>query len=118
MIVTRAVSEDSLNLDVTRQFSAQPKAIMMTGGVLAILLLIPGMPKIQLAVISLALMLGGYYLLRHMEEMAQPAKMAAAAAAQAAQAQAEEEADFKDINSVYSLISVEPIEMELSLIHI
>ncbi len=112
MIVTRAVSEDSLNLDVTRQFSAQPKAIMMTGGVLAILLLIPGMPKIQLAVISLALMLGGYYLLRHMEEMAQPAKMAAAAAAQAAQAQAEEEADFKDINSVYSLISVEPIEME------
>ena len=38
MIVTRAVAEDSLNIDVTRQFSAQPKAIMIAGGVLAILL--------------------------------------------------------------------------------
>ena len=49
MIVTRAVAEDSLNLDITKQFMAQPRAIMITGGVLAVLLAVPGMPKLQLA---------------------------------------------------------------------
>lgn len=70
MIVTRAVAEDSLNIDVTRQFSAQPKAIMIAGGVLAILLAVPGMPKFQLAVIALIMMLGGFYLMRRMEGFA------------------------------------------------
>ncbi len=113
MIVTRAVAEDSLNLDVTRQFMAQPRAIMMTGGVLAILLAVPGMPKFQLAVVSLALMLGGWQLSRRMEEMAVPdAQAAAMGMADGEQVQVTEEEDFKDINSVYSLITVEPIEME------
>ena len=113
MIVTRAVAEDSLNLDVTRQFMAQPRAIMMTGGVLAILLAVPGMPKFQLAVVALALMLGGWQLSRRMEEMAVPdAQAAAMGMADGEQVQVTEEEDFKDINSVYSLITVEPIEME------
>ncbi len=113
MIVTRAVAEDSLNLDVTKQFMAQPRAIMMTGGVLAILLAVPGMPKFQLAVVSLALMLGGWQLSRRMEEMAVPdAQGTAMGIADGEQMQVTEEEDFKDINSVYSLITVEPIEME------
>ncbi len=116
MIVTRAVAEDSLNIDVTRQFTAQPKAIMMAGGVLAILLAVPGMPKFQMAVIALVLMLGGWRLTRRMEEAAVPAADAALPGAMGAmdaeQMQVTEEENFKDINSVYSLISVEPIEME------
>ncbi len=113
MIVTRAVAEDSLNLDITRQFMAQPKAIMLTGGVLAILLAVPGMPKLQLAVVSLALMLGGWQLSRRMESMAvADAQAAAMGMADGEQIQVTEEEDFKDINSVYSLITVEPIEME------
>lgn len=113
MIVTRAVAEDSLNLDITRQFMAQPRAIMLTGGVLAILLAVPGMPKFQLAVVALALMLGGWQLSRRMEEMAVPdAQAGAMGLADGEQMQVTEEEDFKDINSVYSLITVEPIEME------
>lgn len=113
MIVTRAVAEDSLNLDITKQFMAQPRAIMITGGVLAILLAVPGMPKLQLAVVSLVLMLGGWQLSRRMEEMAVPdAQTAATGLAEGEQMQVTEEEDFKDINSVYSLITVEPIEME------
>lgn len=113
MIVTRAVSEGSLNEDASKQFMAQPKAIMFTGGVLAILLLIPGMPKIQLGVISLALLLGGWQLIRHMatmpeEQSAQEMEMEAMQQEQMMAA----ESEFKDINSVYSLINVEPIEME------
>lgn len=116
MIVTRAVAEDSLNVDVTRQFLNQPRSIMLTGMVLAILLVVPGMPKFQLAVVSLVLMLGGWQLSRRMEEMAQPAQAQAAEGTlrmtEEEQLQAAEEENFKDINSVYSLISVEPIEME------
>ncbi len=115
MIVTRAVAEDSLNIDVTRQFAAQPRAIMIAGGVLAILLAVPGMPKLQLAVIALVMMLGGWYLMRKMEEYAAVPEQAAMAMGGMGPAEAEqmaEEDSFKDINSVYSLISVEPIEME------
>ena len=115
MIVTRAVAEDSLNLDVTRQLSAQPKAIMIAGGVLAILLAVPGMPKFQLAVIALTMMLGGFYLMRRMEGFAavpEQGSMAAGGMGPMEPEQMAEEDDFKDINSVYSLISVEPIEME------
>lgn len=115
MIVTRAVAEDSLNIDVTRQFSAQPKAIMIAGGVLAILLAVPGMPKFQLAVIALIMMLGGFYLMRRMEGFAavpEQGPVAAGGMGPMEPEQMAEEDDFKDINSVYSLISVEPIEME------
>lgn len=123
MIVTRAVAEDSLNIEVTGQFSAQPKAIMIAGGVLAVLIAVPGMPKIQLGIISLTLMLGGYNLLRRMEEMGVPAPalgsvgggsggMGGSGPIDEEQLLAEEESNFKDINSVYSLINVEPIEME------
>lgn len=123
MIVTRAVAEDSLNLEVTGQFSAQPKAIMIAGGVLAVLIAVPGMPKIQLAIIALTMMLGGYNLLRRMEEMGEPSPvfggpgggvggMGGPGPIDEEQLLAEEESNFKDINSVYSLINVEPIEME------
>ena len=116
MIVTRAVSEGSLNTDVTSQFKAQPRAIMMTGGVLAILLAVPGMPKFQLAVVALALMLGGWRLMQQMDGIVEPEAASGGpmgmSPAEAEAMQAEEEAAFKDINSVYSLISVEPIEME------
>ena len=117
MIVTRAVAEDSLNIDVTRQFGAQPKAIMIAGGVLAILIAIPGMPKFQLAVIALTMMLGGWYLLRRMEEFSRVPEPAMApgggmSPTDIEQMQMEEEDNFKDINSVYDLLSVEPIEME------
>lgn len=112
MVVTRAVSDGSLNEDATRQFMNQPKAIMMTGGVLAVLLLVPGMPKIQLGFISLGLMLGGWQLTRRMESMQEDAGPNRMIQESAQEQMAAEEESFKDINNVYSLINVEPIEME------
>lgn len=113
MVVTRAVSDGSLNEDASKQFLAQPRAIMITGGVLAVLLVLPGMPKIPIAAVSLALMLGGYRLMKQMEEMAvieeRQAEMNAGMQEQEAQVS---EASFKDINNVYELLSVEPIEVE------
>lgn len=113
MIVTRAVSEGSLNEDVTKQFLAQPRAIMTTGFVLLVLLVVPGMPKIQLGILALAFILGGLRLSRKMQESAQEEEAMAMASASGPMEQPEtEEEYFKDINNVYSLINVEPIEME------
>ena len=113
MIVTRAVSDESLNEDATKQFANQPKALMITGAVLAILLLVPGMPKLQLGAVSLALMLGGWQILKKMEDISQSDAFAGEQEAAAMQDMALAEAEsFKDINNVYSLISVEPIESD------
>lgn len=114
MVVTRSVSEGSLNEDASKQFLAQPKAIMITGAALAVMLVIPGMPKIQFGVGSLGLMLGGYMLTKRMEEAASASRKAEEmeeAMSQQQQMVSEEEA-FKDISNVYDLIQVEPIEME------
>ena len=114
MVVTRSVSEGSLNEDASKQFLAQPKAIMISGAALAVMLVIPGMPKIQFGVVSLGLMLGGYMLTKRMEEAASASRKAEEmeeAMSQQQQMVSEEEA-FKDISNVYDLIQVEPIEME------
>lgn len=114
MIVTRAVSEGSLNEDVSAQFLAQPKAIMLTGGVMIVLMLVPGMPKIQLGIMAVTLVAVGYQLEQRVKLAAAPTQELATAALpeEAAQPAADEESYYRDVNNVYSLINVEPIEME------
>ena len=51
MIVTRSASENSLSEDVTRQFLAQPRVIMMAGAAAACLCLIPGFPVFQICLL-------------------------------------------------------------------
>ncbi len=121
MIVTRAVSQGSLNDDVSNQFLAQPRAIMISGMVLVVMAVIPGMPIIQLGIVSAGLISGGYYLSRRIEQEPQAAAEAAyqeeAAKEEAAKEEEEpapvtEEEYYKDVNNVYNLLTVEPIEME------
>ena len=122
MIVTRAVSDGSLNEDISRQFMSQPYAIMMSGVVMAVLTFIPGMPVLQLLIISAALISGGYYLSRKVAEASyapgavlyqdSEAVQESQAEAAASNAVAEDEY-FKDVNNVYTLLTVEPIEMEV-----
>ena len=114
MIVTRAVSQGSLNDDVSGQFLAQPRAIMFAGIVIAILILIPGMPKFQLGILSVALILVGFRLQKKITEAAAKAQLdelKPATEGAGREAQSEEEF-YRDINNVYSIIGVEPIEME------
>jgi flagellar biosynthesis protein FlhA len=114
MIVTRAVSEGSLNEDVSAQFLAQPKAIMMTGAVMIVLMLVPGMPKIQLAIMAVVLVASGFHLERKVKQLAVRDEMLEAAhtSEEASQTPSDEESYYRDVNNVYSLINVEPIEME------
>ncbi len=127
MIVTRAVAEGSLNEDISKQFMAQPTAIMMSGMVIAVLVVIPGMPVVQLLMVSAAFIGGGFYLSRRIQ--AEPALAAAGGGTLRNYAppegvaeeegeteepkQVSEEEFYKDVNNVYTLLSVEAIEMEL-----
>lgn len=110
MIVTRAVSEGSLNEDVSKQFTAQPQAIMIAGGIMAILMMVPGMPKLQMGLLSLAFLVGGYRLLQRVQEI--PNIDSALGATEEQTPAVDENEYYKDINNVYSLIGVDPIEME------
>lgn len=114
MIVTRSVSDGSLNTDVVGQFKAQPRAIMATGVILLILGVIPGTPTLPLFLVGAALTGGGFWIQRQLAVSRQQAEAAEAAAGQEApELQAASEADYyKDISHVYSLLTVEPIEME------
>jgi flagellar biosynthesis protein FlhA len=44
VIVTRAVSEESFGLDITRQFSLQPRPYLIAAGFLGVLAFLPGFP--------------------------------------------------------------------------
>ena len=130
MIVTRAVSEGSLNEDISKQFMAQPVAIMISGIVIAALAVIPGMPVLQLAIVSVGLVAGGFYLYRRMEEEPKLALAGGGVGGPGGttlrgfspESEQEEETEapkpvseeefYKDVNNVYSLLSVEAIEME------
>ena len=112
MIVTRSVSDGSLNTDVISQFKAQPRAILATGVILVLLGIFPGTPTVPLLLVGAALMAGGLLSERKMErEKLQPQEEAAAEVSQPEPAASESDY-FKDINNVYSLLTVEPIEME------
>lgn len=113
MIVTRSVSDGSLNTDVIGQFKAQPRAIMVTGVVLLFLAAIPNTPRLALLAGGSLLLLGGFLIGRKLEEN----KAQELAVAEGPELLPEEEAPseneyYKDINNVYSLLTVEPLEME------
>lgn len=113
MIVTRAVSEGSLNEDVSHQFMAQPKALLIAGCIVLFLMVVPGMPKIQLFLIGAGLVAAGVVLTNRMKAAALHETTQALQAQEAEMAVQEDEDEYyKDIDNVYSLIAVEPIEME------
>ena len=113
MIVTRSVSEGSLNDDVSKQFMAQPFSIMAGGIAMLVLAMVPGMPKLQMIVLGGGLLAGGWQLSRRMDELGTLAAEAEAEQLLPGEGQpVSEEEYFKDINNVYSLIGVEAIEME------
>lgn len=107
MIVTRAVSEGSLNEDVSKQFKAQPTALIIAGGLMGVLAAVPGTPTIPLFVIASSLIVLGTLIKR--ETAAAPAPLVDLPADELP---VDETQQYRDINNIYSLLTVEPIEME------
>ena len=116
MIVTRSVSDGSLNGDVLGQFKAQPRALMTAAAALVFLAVIPNTPTVPLLVVAAMIFTLGFFIsrsgkVREVQEAA--AAQEAAVAEQAPEAAPTESDYYKDISNVYSLLSVEPIELEV-----
>lgn len=115
LIVTRAVAEGSLNQDVSRQFSAQPKAIMAAGAIMVVMSFIPGMPKIQMYLLAAVLLFGGNGILqsikvkelKEMEAASEDTDMLGEA-----EVQKRQEEYYRNIDNVYDMLEVEAISME------
>ena len=114
MVVTRTVSDGSLNDDVVRQFLGQPKAILTSGLVIALLGCIPGTPHAPLLIVGAALAAAGWMMTSRSDKRKVEEAAAAAAVQQQEEAAAQPSASeyYKDINNVYTLLTVDPIEME------
>ncbi|WP_326910427.1 flagellar biosynthesis protein FlhA [Sedimentibacter sp. MB31-C6] len=110
MIVTRAASESSLNVDLTKQFRSQPMSLIISGIVLVIMGMIPGFPKLQVFTLAFILIFLGYKLYRSNEiyEM----KNNEAEEKENEPAPTEDEY-FRNIDNIYELIQIDPVEMEV-----
>lgn len=110
MIVTRAASENNLNIDVRNQFLSQPQVLVIAGIVVAAMSIIPGAPAFQILVLAVMLSGLGLVIIRRSSQ-----KVVMDEVDQMTQLIAEEssEVDFyRNIDNVYNIIGVEPIEME------
>jgi flagellar biosynthesis protein FlhA len=111
MIVTRAASESSLNVELSNQLKSQPIVLIISGIVLIAMGVIPGFPKIQVFTFAAILIFLGTRLLKNdieqtVNDISKDQKK------QEKPAETEEE-HFKNIDNVYELIQIDPIEMEV-----
>ena len=108
MIVTRAASDSSLSLDVSRQLFSQPIPFIISGFTLVGLCLIPGMPRLQLLVLAGVLLFTGFTLRRRAET-----KTAAGPQEEENAPSGEDELSFyKNIDNIYNLLPIDLIEMD------
>jgi flagellar biosynthesis protein FlhA len=110
MIVTRAASENNLNVDVKNQFLSQPQVLVISGIVIASMALIPGAPAFQ--ILSLAVLLSGFGLLLIRRSNVKVVVDEAEQMTQLVQEESSEVDFYRNIDNVYNVIGVEPIEME------
>ena len=116
MIVTRASSENNLNMEVAKQMFSQPITLMIGGGVITAFALIPGMPVIHILILGPALFALGYILRAQRAKALAPAAGApgdlASLDPEAIPEMLNEATYYKNIENVYGLLGVDPIEME------
>ncbi|HBD62880.1 MAG TPA: flagellar biosynthesis protein FlhA [Clostridiales bacterium] len=111
MIVTRAASESSLNVDLTNQIKSQPLVLIISGIVILSMAAIPGFPKLQ--VVSMAavfIFLGSRLLKTNSASIAAEYEDEEVHEARSAES---EDDYFRNIDNIYELIQIDPIEMEV-----
>lgn len=104
ILVTRAASDDNLGSDLTKQLFNSPKVLIVSGGVLLIFAIIPGLPFIPFFALG-ALFIGiGFLLLNAQHEADSKAVI------QHRKAEMEE---VKRPESILSLLQIDQIELEI-----
>lgn len=103
IIVTRAASENNLGKDLNEQISQQPIVLMITGGILLLLFLMPGLPKVPIILIGILFIWLGYSLFNAKDQAKQITEE------ESLEQQAQET---RKPESIMSLLQVDLIEME------
>lgn len=111
MIVTRAASESSLNVDLTNQIKSQPVVLIISGVVILLMAAIPGFPKPQVITMAVVLIFLGTRLLK--SNAPYGVKEGELTENEPEGEPASEEEYFRNIDNIYELIQVDPVEMEI-----
>ena len=112
MIVTRSASENNLNSDVIRQFSSQPRVLIMAGIAMLFLILI-GFPVVQVLLMSGMLIgLGVMLTMQNRRVKATEAASGEEPVAAVTEEITNEVAFYRNLENVYGLLNVDPVGME------
>ncbi len=107
MVVTRAASVNSFSEDLKTQIVSYPIALMIAGGVLIAMSLIPGFPVLIL------LILGGGLIALAITLNKRKTPDAAAPTSVESQLPVNETEFYRNTENIYTLLNVEPIEVEV-----
>ena len=103
IVVTRAASESSFGVNVAAQLLGKPYVMIGAGTILALMSLIPGLPKPPMLVLAAVLAAVGYNTVSKQKKAESQGKSTEAATAAAEKRKPE---------NIVSLLTVEPIELE------
>jgi flagellar biosynthesis protein FlhA len=105
VVVTRSASEGSFGVDLTKQLLSNPNAMLICGGILVLMCLIPGFPVLQMLFIAAILIGFGLYQRRSVKKKKEEPVVA--------EDKARETADEKrKPENVLNLLQVEQLELE------
>ncbi len=104
IIVTRAASENNLGADLKEQLSGNPLVLMIVGGILIAMCVIPGLPKAPLIVLGMLMFALGWMLSNAAKKPAKEVVVDDRLEKMAREARKPE--------NIVSLLQVDPIEME------
>lgn len=102
IIVTRSSSGENMGAEVTGQLFVNPRAIYITGGVLAVLAIIPGLPTLPFLIMGAGLISFGWIISQYKVEAAQNEKK-----------KAEEQLTAPKKESVESMLPLDMVELEV-----
>ena len=106
MVVTRSASKADLNTEVMRQFSAQPRVLIIAGAVLPLMMFI-GFPPVAVLSVSSLLIGTGLMLQRRTRTAAQTAE----APPQVTEEVTSEVSYYRNLDNVYGLLNVDAISV-------
>ena len=108
MIVTRSASEADLNSEVIKQFTSQPRALIIAGCVMPTLIII-GFPPVQVLIVTGLLLTLGINLNRRQKEAIKQEE----APERLKEEVTSEVSYYKDLDHIYGLLSVDTIGIEV-----